>query len=441
MNCKKCKAELEAGSTVCPHCNEPIPTEESKRLFAWRIAFIVAACLAGLLLLALLAGLIHYGVTGSFLPRKNDIYNKTSYSVSLEELNTTSGSKSFLNKMDKVVATMGEHKLTNATLQIYYWEIARSSGYVDVDWSQPLDEQIQDPDTNLTWQQFFLQKALESWQQDMVLADEAKKAGFQMPEDYAEEFKTLEQDLATQATSSGFSSALEMIQDRYGIGSDYQSYYDYLWTYYYGALYLQDLVQTLQVTDAEVEAYFQEHEESLKVGYNISITKDSGKLVDVRHILIVPEGGSKDESGNTVYSEAEWEACRVIAQGLLDQYLAGDKTEDSFAMLAAENTEDPGSVNNGGLYDYVAKGDMVEAFENWCFDEIRKPGDTGLVKTPYGYHVMYYVCGDEGWIRVCTTGAQNKKASDMLDGWVAAQTIEVNYRAIVLGEVEISATA
>ncbi len=441
MKCKKCKAELEADSKVCPNCKEPVPTAESKRLFAWRIAFIVASCMAGLLLLALLAGLINYGVTGSFLPRKNDIYNKTSYSVSLEKLGTSGGKKSFLSKMDNVVATMGEHKLTNATLQIYYWEMVRTSGYVDVDLSKPLDEQIQDPVTNLTWQQFFLQKALEAWQQDTVLADQAKKAGFQMPENYAEEFKTLEQDLTSQATSSGFSSALAMIQDRYGVGCDFQSYRDYLWNYYYGALYLQDLVETLQVTDAEVEAYFQEHEESLKTGYNIPITKDSGKLVDVRHILIVPENGVKDESGNTTYSEAEWEACRVIAQGLLDQYLAGAKTEDSFATLAAEKSQDPGSKNNGGLYDYVSKGDMVAEFENWCFDESRKPGDTGLVKTPYGYHVMYYVCGDEGWIRVCTTGAQSKKASDMLDGWVAAQTSEINYRAIVLGDVQISATA
>jgi hypothetical protein len=34
---------------------------------------------------------------------------------------------------------------------------------------------------------------------------------------------------------------------------------------------------------------------------------------------------------------------------------------------------------------------MVAEFENWCFDESRKPGDTGIVQTTYGYHVMYFV--------------------------------------------------
>ena len=34
---------------------------------------------------------------------------------------------------------------------------------------------------------------------------------------------------------------------------------------------------------------------------------------------------------------------------------------------------------------------MVSAFNNWCFDSSRKPGDTGIVETTYGYHVMYFV--------------------------------------------------
>ena len=34
---------------------------------------------------------------------------------------------------------------------------------------------------------------------------------------------------------------------------------------------------------------------------------------------------------------------------------------------------------------------MVTAFNDWCFDEARQPGDTGIVETNYGYHVMYFV--------------------------------------------------
>ena len=34
---------------------------------------------------------------------------------------------------------------------------------------------------------------------------------------------------------------------------------------------------------------------------------------------------------------------------------------------------------------------MVTAFNDWCFDDSRKAGDTGIVETEYGYHIMYYV--------------------------------------------------
>ncbi len=34
---------------------------------------------------------------------------------------------------------------------------------------------------------------------------------------------------------------------------------------------------------------------------------------------------------------------------------------------------------------------MVESFENWCYEEGRKAGDTGIVESTYGYHVMYFV--------------------------------------------------
>ena len=33
---------------------------------------------------------------------------------------------------------------------------------------------------------------------------------------------------------------------------------------------------------------------------------------------------------------------------------------------------------------------MVSAFNDWCFADGRKSGDTGIVETEYGYHVMYF---------------------------------------------------
>ena len=77
---------------------------------------------------------------------------------------------------------------------------------------------------------------------------------------------------------------------------------------------------------------------------------------------------------------------------LLAQWKAGDANEDSFAALANEVSDD-GDGTTGGFYGDIYPGQMVSAFDAWCFDDGRKAGDTGIVETEYGYHVMYF-CGD-----------------------------------------------
>lgn len=107
--------------------------------------------------------------------------------------------------------------------------------------------------------------------------------------------------------------------------------------------------------------------------------------VDVRHILIMPEKGDDGTA-----SDEAWAAAETKAKEVLEEFLAGDKTEETFAKLAEEKSEDGGSNTNGGLYSGVTKGQMVAPFEEWCFAEGRQPGDTDIVKTSYGYHVMYF---------------------------------------------------
>ena len=121
--------------------------------------------------------------------------------------------------------------------------------------------------------------------------------------------------------------------------------------------------------------------ESYYVLYFISRSDNNYQLPNVRHILI------------TVASDADEEtdaAAKQKAEDLLNEYLSGEKTAEAFAALAEANTEDTGSAQNGGLYENVTPGAMVTEFNDWCFDETRQPGDTGIVKTSYGYHVMYF---------------------------------------------------
>ncbi len=159
----------------------------------------------------------------------------------------------------------------------------------------------------------------------------------------------------------------------------------------------------------------------------------SASSSDVRHILVqFPEkntDGSEttktDGAGNktTNITPETKEATKAKAQEILDEFLE-NPTEDNFAELAKKKTEDPGSKETGGLYENVAdNGQYVEEFTNWAVDPARKPGDTGIVETSYGYHIMYYVeANDETWYATIQSDLTNEKlqktVQDVLDGYV-----------------------
>lgn len=116
------------------------------------------------------------------------------------------------------------------------------------------------------------------------------------------------------------------------------------------------------------------------------------KLANVRHLLVAFEGGKKDDKGKVTYSEAEKKAAKDEADKLLNEWKAGAATEDSFAALVKEKTDDSGSKTTGGLYEDISPAsNYVENFLNWAIDDARTKGETGIVETEYGYHIMYYV--------------------------------------------------
>ena len=118
------------------------------------------------------------------------------------------------------------------------------------------------------------------------------------------------------------------------------------------------------------------------------------KTVNVRHILIAPESSkSSDDSSSSKsakdFTDKEWAAAEKKAKSILAKYNSGDKTSKSFAKLAKSNSSD-GNASDGGLYENIIPNQMVPTFNAWCFDSSRKAGDVGIVKTEYGYHIMYF---------------------------------------------------
>ncbi len=141
------------------------------------------------------------------------------------------------------------------------------------------------------------------------------------------------------------------------------------------------------------------------------------KTVDVRHILFMT---TNSETGEAL-SDDEIKQAETNAKKALADWKAGDKTEDSFAQYATDLTEDTGSSSTGGLYENVVPGQMVAEFDSWIFDAARKEGDTEIVKTDYGYHVMYFVKGNDSYSDAKirddkATEDVNKLTEELLDG-------------------------
>lgn len=160
----------------------------------------------------------------------------------------------------------------------------------------------------------------------------------------------------------------------------------------YAYLTAEDLMKKVPLTETELKAYFDRNKaqfesvipEQRKAKYvivdpasvQVTITEDDLKRaysqrqdqyrepeqVDVRHIL--------------VKTEAE-------AQDVKKKLEAGA----NFTDLAKKVSEDPGSKDNGGLYQDVVKGQMVPEFDKEAFSlpigKISNP-----VKTSFGYHVL-----------------------------------------------------
>ena len=208
MECKKCKAQLEPGVTVCPECGTDNTPPKGITFTPGKLVAVIAAVVV---LTAVVVALIMGGMGYSFsvsnetepvesiAPSEelvtappatspadgnpDDATCKGSYTVSAEQI---------ADHMDVVVATAGSQELTNAQLQIYYWlEVQNFLGnygsyisYFGLDYTQPMDTQICGlSETGMTWQQYFLASALADWHNYAALAEEALANGYQLDQE------------------------------------------------------------------------------------------------------------------------------------------------------------------------------------------------------------------------------------------------------------------
>ena len=466
--CKFCNAELPDGSTVCPSCGKDNAAESgSKAAKPGSAALIIVGVLALVILAigAFSSGAFFTAKQGTTYAAEANVAAASEEATEPAEEATeaatepateaptvpadgnpddvtckgsyTAEDEAVVSAREKVVATAGEYELTLGQLQVYYWMEFRNfmsqygtyASYFGLDVSQPLDTQMcSGLEEARTWQQFFLEGALNSWNNYRAMAAEADANGFELTEQQRAAIDNAAAELEEAATANGFESGIAMLHSSLGAGAELEDYVYFMELYYKANGYYAQIAQSFEPTDEQLDDYFEEHAE----GYAASgITKDT-KLVNVRHILVYPEGADGTNLATQEFSEEAWAASEKKAQEILDQFLAGDKTEESFAALANEYSEDPGSNTNGGLYENVSEGEMVAAFNDWCFDAARQVGDTGIVKTNYGYHVMYFSGSQTTWQKYARNDYMVENATAAAKEIAAKLPMTVQYSDILL---------
>jgi peptidyl-prolyl cis-trans isomerase D len=130
------------------------------------------------------------------------------------------------------------------------------------------------------------------------------------------------------------------------------------------------LLAETQVTQQDLQSYYDQHREEYRVP----------EQVNVRHILIkaplVGADGKVDQKA--------LDAARAKAQDVLKQVKSGG----NFADLAKKYSDDPGSAKQGGSLGWIGKGRTVPEFEKAAFS-LAKGGTSDLVQSSYGFHIIH----------------------------------------------------
>ena len=388
---------------------------------------------------------------------------------------------------DAVVATCGSASLTNRQLQAWYWaEVAQyrqGNHEVNPYPEQLLDTQVCDIDSSVnSWQQYFLKQALSAWHSSQALVQHsievplATEEPYQPSQKHIEHYMTgmpasevlygyyshyrpnsmhqayldqLPENLEILAREKGYADVKTMAEKAFGTTEE--ALEAFAETYNRGYMYFTHLSHYIEPTTEELDAFYAQWDSA-----------DSGEItVDFRQILLIPQDilepddrpnwKKKQEpkepvvleavqvapDGKVTCSEEAWSICEQEAQEMLTYWQKKNRgTEATFGETANKHTADPGTQVNGGWYQNIQKGQMTEAVDSWCFDPARQVGDTAVLRSDFGVHILYF-SGSRTLGREEAELAYCRQQQDALI--TEAKTscpLEVTYSAITLQDAE-----
>lgn len=395
---------------------------------------------------------------------------------------TCKGSYTESGSLGDAVAAVDNRELTNGELQAWYWaavaQYRQENHETAPDFEKPLDTQPCEIDGSVnSWQQYFLKQALSSWHSAQALqlqaeaeplpTEEAYKPNLENHEKYMTGMPAREvlygyhtyyqpnsmhqayldeipEKLQTLAGEKGYASAEEMAQKAFGASAG--ALEDYAVSSNRSYMYFTHMSHYIEPSVEELDAYYAEH----AAAYGAQ-----GTSVDFRQILLVPQDIVEEDrsrkdaepvvlekvevaaDGTVTCSEEAWAACEAEAQELLTYWEKKTMhTEATFGELARKNSRDTGTMVDGGLYQSIRKGQMVPFLDDWCFDPARQAGDTAILRSQYGVHILYF-CASRDLAREEAEADYFRQQQEQLIAQAKeAFPMEVTYSAISLTEAE-----
>lgn len=363
---------------------------------------------------------------------------------------------------DAVVAQIGDIRLTNRELQVWYWAEAaqyrQENHQTAPDFSLPLDTQPCGIDEAAeTWQEYFLWEALNSWHTAQALLLQSQEIPMPTEEAYKpfanlhEEYMTgmpateylygyheyyrdntmhrqylaeLPEKLAALAAEKGYTDTAQMARAAFGTGEEALNSYARLYnqSYMYFTAMSYYLTETQQLP-AEAEVM-------------------PGDSVDIRHILLIPEGTEEEPvtvgaDGKVTCTEEAWSACEAKAQQLLKECVnAMRKPEHLFAEKAVAYSKDTGTALDGGAYHGIRRGVLMEELDTWCFQADRSVGDTAVIRSDYGVHILYFSGSLTAQQEADLLAGKVQQLTAFLEEARQAHPMEADYSKAVLGEAQ-----
>ncbi len=257
----------------------------------------------------------------------------------------------------KDVAIVGKNKVTSAEFQYYLsYNIQNVLMYksADMDTQTFLNSSLGEG----TVMDLVREQTLQQVAEIEFLLQEAKKESYEVEaKELDEAWSAMEDNLIQNAEMYGM-SVKDFCKEVFGVRfNQVKNIYKDQWI---SQKYKEKKTNEFPVDDTDLTAFYEENKQYLD--YN-----------SVRHILITcardAEEATIEEKSNT-------------AQEILDRVNSGE----DFSALVKEFSEDTASVESGGVIQVQQNGQMVPEFEEWAFSH--NVGDTGIVRTDYGFHIM-----------------------------------------------------